>query len=142
MASTLGGFLAGFGLCLLLVGAALALVAGDVKVSREEVERLYNLTHSQPYVSSMNALATLGNYTDKLASVLGQLGLTSLSNALGGVGEAAARMREVYYASERAYNAMPYVENLPVLAAGTILLGLALIVAGLLKIRGSRRRPA
>ena len=136
MASTGGGFLLGFGLCLLLISSALFLFLSQqyeeverwrsdverwrsyVKRWRSYVENLYYSTHSSEYETAMNALETVGEYADKIADALNHpliawMGLGWLGDSLRQIKKAASKMRDVYYASEEVYQSMQLIEVAP-----------------------------
>jgi len=148
VASTGGGFLLGFGLCLLLISSALFLFLDqqyeEVMKCRSEVVYLYHLTHTQGYVSAMIALETLGHYTDIIADAIDGLGLGWLRDSLRQIRIAALYIRDVYYASEKAYYSMQPIKVAPHILTATILLATILIITGaalIIKARRKQRSP-
>ena len=147
MASTAGGFLLGFGLCLLLASfgayAVLDQYYGQVMEWRGTVEQIYELTHSPAYEGSIRALEELSPYANRLADLLRRygwiLGIGWLSEYVSQIGSAASYMRRVYEASKAAYRAVRAVEVAPQLLEYGIVAGLALIVVGVALIVRARQ---
>lgn len=74
MVLTGGGFLLGFGLCLLLVGLLAGFMAVEVferlERSRCDIEALYNVTHSLEYQNTLRALEKLSSAIDRIRNAL------------------------------------------------------------------------
>jgi len=74
MASTGGGFLLGFGLCLLLV--SLLAIAGasaayeDLKEHESDISMLYNVTHSSGYQDAISSLDALIRVAHRIRDAL------------------------------------------------------------------------
>jgi len=124
MASTGGGFLIGFGACVLLVGLGANLILGQyygqVMAWKDEVQQIYYITHSGPYETSINFL-------DQLSSV-------PFIGDVSGVRSATSTMRQVRQASEDAYYAINTLEFAPqylmyAMIFGIVLAGLGSILA-------------
>jgi drug/metabolite transporter (DMT)-like permease len=145
MASTAGGFLIGFGFCLLLVcfGAYMVLAQyyGQIMMWRSNVEQIYYMTHSQAYVASMNALERLSPYVNRIADAISWIpGLGWLADPLRQIGGAGSSMRKIYEASEAAYRGIQVVEVAPRFLTYGILFGLILMVAGVVLVVRARRK--
>ncbi|MEM4553795.1 MAG: hypothetical protein QXI86_06155 [Ignisphaera sp.] len=151
MASTIGGFLLGFGLCIFLVSLGASILLGQyysqIMEWRDEVEQIYNITHSQEYQSAMNALNTLSPYVNQIAEALenpliSYLGLGWLANSLRLIPRAATLMKQVYDSSETAYYAIQAVEVVPTYLQYGMIFGFLLMVIGIvLVVRAGRRVP-
>jgi hypothetical protein len=148
IASTTGGFLIGFGLCLLLVSFGAYAVLGQyysqIMEWRDEVEQIYAITHSSAYEASMNALETLSPYANQIADALSNplisWGLGWLAEPLRQIGGAGSNMRNIYDASETAYQAIAAVEVAPQLLVYGIVLGLVLMVVGMMLVAKAKRK--
>jgi hypothetical protein len=74
MASTGGGFLLGFGLCLLLV--SLLAIAGasaayeELKEHESDIAMLYNVTHSSGYQDAISSLDALSRVAHRIRDAL------------------------------------------------------------------------
>jgi len=146
MASTAGGLLLSFGLCLLLASLGAYIILGQyygqVMEWRGEVERIYELTHSPAYEASMNALEALSPVANWLANRISWVpGISQYAEPLRRIGGAASYMRRIYEASESAYHAVRAVEAAPKLLEYGIAAGLALTVVGVALIARARRKP-
>ena len=150
MASTGGGFLLGFGLCLLLVSllaiAGASAVYKDLKEHESDIAMLYNITHSPDYQNAISSLDTLTRVAHRIRDALcnpatSWMGLCSYGEKLANTTTNVANyMREVQYISEKLYHtytAMPMVTQLLWTAS---LIGLAMIVAGAALIIRARRK--
>ena len=148
MASTGGGFLIGFGLCLLLIcGGAYAFLQsyyGQVVAWKSRVDQIYYITHSPMYVSAMESLETIAPYADQIADALNNpliawMNLGWLGDYIRGIGGAASLMREAYMASEEAYHAIHMVSLAPQYLIYGGLFGLLLIVIGIVLVVKAKR---
>jgi hypothetical protein len=150
MASTGGGFLLGFGLCLLLVSllASFATLATyeELKKRESDIAMLYSITHSPGYQAVINALDTLSGVSYRIRDALcnppiSLMGLCSYGENLANtVSGAANYMREVQHISEKLYYtyvAMPMAIQFLWI---TSLVGLAMIGAGIALIIRARRK--
>ncbi|GAY26232.1 hypothetical protein ATG_14350 [Desulfurococcaceae archaeon AG1] len=163
MASTFGGFLLGFGLCLLLIGLGVIAILGIawryVAEPEEELEhyvvKLYNVIHSQEYEKIMRALKTLSLYTDRLVELIGEhgesLGIQHLGEHVKLIPNASHYMENIYSLSETAFLAMSAFDLVFYVAADSVhrlswlavVLGLILTAIGaVLLVRSRRRRIA
>ncbi len=147
MGSTGGGFLIGFGACLLLVSlvvfSVLAQFYGQIMGLKGVVEQIYYITHSAAYEGAMGAMETLSPYANRIADIISGIpGLSGLAWALRQIGSAASNMRSIYYASETAYRAIRVVEMAPEYLFFGMLLGLVLIVIGAVLVVRARRKSA
>jgi len=150
MASTGGGFLLGFGLCLLLMSLVLVnfvtSVYGELSEYKNEISMLYDITHSPGYQDVINALNALSNVAPSIRDALCNPLISWMS--LCGYGEeltktiskAANYMIGLQRASEELYYTyvtMPMaIESLWIMA----LVGLAMIGAGTALIIRARRK--
>ena len=149
MASTAGGFLLGFGLCVLLVclgaGFLLEQYYGQVMSWRGTIEQVYEITHSPAYRRAMDALSTLSPYASRIADALRNplvswMGLGWLASYVEGIPQACSYMKQVYDASETAYRAMGVVEVAPQDLVYGMGFGLLLMIIGAVLIARARRR--
>jgi len=150
MASTGGGFLLGFGLCLLLVSllaiADASALYTELKEHESDIAMLYNVTHSPDYQNAINSLDTLTRVAHRIRDALcnpatSWMDLCNYGEKLANTTTNAANyMREVQYISEKLYHtytAMPMAIQLLWI---TSLIGLAMIVAGTALIIKARRK--
>jgi hypothetical protein len=150
MASTGGGFLLGFGLCLLLV--SLLTIAGasvayeELKEHENDIATLYSVTHSSGYQDAISSLDTLSRVAHRIRDALcnpatSWMSLCSYGEKLANTTTNAANyMREVQYISEKLYHtyaAMPMAIQLLWTAS---LIGLAMIGTGTALIIRARRK--
>jgi hypothetical protein len=152
MASTAGGFLLGFGLCVLLVclgaGFLLEQYYGQVMSWKGTVERVYEITHSSGYRRAMDALSALSPYASRIAdalrnpllSLIGLGWLANYASYVEGVSQAYSYMKQAYDASEAAYRAIGVVEVAPQYLIYGMGFGLLLMIIGAVLIVRSRRR--
>jgi len=144
MASTTGGFLLGFGLCLLLASLGASTVLGQyysqIMEWRGEVEQIYHITHSPDYCSAIDALDALSPYVTRIADALPWIGLGRLTDYIRRIPRAATFMRQVYDLSESAYYAIRAVEVAPTYLQYIMFLGSFLIIIGIILIVRARRR--
>jgi len=149
LALTGGGFLLGFGLCLLLVGLLAGFMAVEVferlERSRCDIEALYNVTHSLEYQNDLRALEKLSSAIDRIRNALCNLaiswmGLCGMNEELANsINNATNYMRKVQSISEELHStaiAMPMVVKLLWIAT---LAGIAMIGAGTALITRARR---
>ncbi len=163
MASTLGGFLLGFGLCLLLIGLGTIAILGVawryIAEPEEELERyvveLYNVIHSQEHEEIMEALRTLSLYTDRLVELIEEhgesLGIQHLGEHVKLIPNASHYMENIYGLSGTAFLAMSAFDLVFYEAADSVhglsrlavVLGLILTAIGVvLLVRSHRRKVA
>lgn len=149
MASTTGGFLLGFGLCLLLVclgaGFLLGQYYGQVMSWRGTIEQVYEITHSSGYRRAMDALSALSPHASRIADALRNpliswMGLGWLASYVEGIPQAYSYMKQVYDASETSYRAIGVVEVAPQYLIYGMGFGLLLMIIGAVLIARSRRR--
>jgi hypothetical protein len=145
-----GGFLLGFGLCLLLVGLLAGFMAVEVferlERSRCDIEALYNATHSLEYQNDLRALEKLSSAIDRIRNALcnpaiSWMGLCGISEELANsINNATNYMRKVQSISEELHStaiAMPMAVKLLWIAT---LAGIAMIGAGTALITRARKR--
>jgi hypothetical protein len=112
MVSTAGGFLLGFGLCLLLVSLLAGFIASavyeELKERESAIALLYSVTHSSGYQDVISALDTLSGVAYRIRDalcnpVISWMGLCSYGEELANtVTNASNCMREVQHISEKA----------------------------------------
>jgi len=150
LALTGGGFLLGFGPCLLLVGLLAGFMAVEVferlERSRSDIEALYNATHSLKYQNTLRALEELSSAIDRIRNVLcnpviSWMGLCSISGELANsINNATNYMRKVQSISEELRStaiATPMMVKLLWIAT---LAGIAMIGAGTALITRAMKR--
>ena len=115
MNSTKGGFLIGFGLCLLAVSIGLFLISAPITNQigelRVQIEEVYAITHSTTYESLYESLdfvtPSIGVIADAVALVPG---LSQYAQPLRQLTDAASLMNQVKESSEISYEIFPYIE--------------------------------
>ena len=150
MVSTGGGFLLGFGLCLLLVsllaGFSASAAYEELKERESVIALLYSVTHSSGYQNVISALDTLSGVAYRIRDALcnpaiSWMGLCNYGEELANtVINASNCMREVHQISEKLYYtyvAMPMAIQFLWTAS---LIGLAMIGTGTALIIRARRR--
>jgi len=150
MASTSGGFLLGFGLCLLLVSllaiTGASTVYKELKEHENDIAMLYNITHSPDYQNAINSLDTLTRVAHRIRDALcnqatSWMGLCSYGEKLANTTTNAANyMREVQYISEKLYHTYTAIPIAIQLLWITSLIGLTMIGAGTALIIKARRK--
>ncbi|MEM2294585.1 MAG: hypothetical protein QXX41_15065 [Nitrososphaerota archaeon] len=145
MASTTGGFLIGFGLCIFLFsfGASFVLAQYYAQVMewRDEAEQLYAITHSPGYEASMNALEKISPHANQIADTISLIpGLSPYAEPLRQIGGAGSNMRSVYYASESIYQAIQIFEIAPQYLEYAMIFGLFLMAIGIILVAKARRQ--
>jgi len=150
MASTGGGFLLGFGLCLMLMSLLLGFIATEAYREFEkyasEIERLYYITHSSRYQSTLKALEELsgvaGGIRDALChQLISWMGLCGVGEGLAETtSNAALQMKELQYTSERLYYTYKALPIVTYSLGGLVIIGLVLIIGGIILIIRARRR--
>lgn len=150
MASTGGGFLLGFGLCLLLVsllaGFSASAAYEELKERESDIALLYSVTHSSGYQDVISVLDALSRVAHRIRDALcnpatSWMGLCGYGEELANtVTNASNYMREVRYISEKLYYtyvAMPMTIQFLWTASLT---GLAMIGAGTILIIRAKRK--
>jgi hypothetical protein len=137
MASTAGGFLLGFGLCLLIFSLSLSVAVEEAyRELASDIGRLYSVTHSSEYSSTLIALETASSYAVKIRNALchpaiSWMGLCYIGETLeSSITGAAGKMREIQALSERLYAAtaaLSAVRNILLVAS---IVGLLMIAIG------------
>lgn len=107
---------------------------------RDEVELLYNITHSPAYRHTMESVEALSHHADQIARALPLMGLGLYADHLRRVREAATLMRQVYNTSETLHNAMQTAEVTPAYIQCGIVSGLLLITIGVIIRAWARRK--
>lgn len=137
----------GFGLALLLtlMGAYMLLSQyyADIVGLSGYIDQLYSITHSPAYQGTMNALNTLSQYTNSIASAIRSIpGLSGFAEPLNLIPQAASYMRDLYSLSERAYVGVRIVAIAPTALVFGMILGIILIAIGIalvVRARGGAR---
>jgi hypothetical protein len=150
MASTGGGFLLGFGLCLLVFSLLLSVgvkeAYSELERYRSDIETLYSITHSSAYQSALNGLETISPYARSIRDALcnpliSWMGLCDIGQRLeSSISSVASKMRDVQRLSERLYTAtaaLPAVENT---LWATSMVGLIMMAMGIALIIRARRK--
>lgn len=145
MASTIGGFFIGFGLCVLLasLGGSVVLVQyyGQAMQWRDDIEQMYSITHSPAYQSTMDALNTLSPCADQVADAVGWiLGIGWLAGYLRQIPRAASSMREIHDSSESAYHTIPAFEAAPQYLLYGVGFGLFLTIIDVILVVRARKK--
>ena len=151
MASTAGGFLLGFGLCLLIFSLFLSVVVEEayreLEKYRSDIEMLYSVTHSSEYSSTLIALETASSYAMKIRDALchpaiSWMGLCYIGETLkGSITGAADKMRETQALSERLYAATAALPAVESILWATSMAGLVMIAIGVALIIRAKRTP-
>jgi hypothetical protein len=147
MGSTLGGFLIGFGLCLLIFSGA-GIYGSYTSYYRilewvDEISLIYNITHSDLYVRSLNTMSNitsiLGSIRDLLKQIPAIRGIEpQISSQVSDISQAVAVMKEIQAASERAMEGISLVNILPwIFVAMTIIASIMIMVGVNILKRGS-----
>jgi len=145
VSSTGGGALLGFGLCLLLVtmlgGMITSVLQAEVGSYESSIHEIYSVTHSEPYEIAMDALVTIGGYTDQIAEGLRWIRLSFLAEPIGQVSVAGSYMKRVRDSSEMGYRSLEVLEStIPQLLFFAFIGSIAMIAAGSVVI-ATRRHP-
>jgi len=145
MGSTGGGFLIGFGACILLVGLGANMILGQyygqVMAWKDEVQQIYSITHSSYYEAALNSLDALSPGANMVADRIEPIPfLNQYAPPLRLVGNAASTMRQVRQASENAYYAINAIEFAPQYLMYAMIFGIVLAGSGsILAVRARAR---
>lgn len=137
----LGGFLAGFGVCLLIISIAgiygsLTSYYGTLGWA-DDVERIYNLSHSEPYNRALSIIKNLSGFFEGIRNIIRLVGGNqSQIQYIEEISRASSYMEDIQRASENAKRGMQILSILPPIFAALAILSLVLIVIG---VRISRR---
>jgi heme/copper-type cytochrome/quinol oxidase subunit 1 len=150
MASTGGGFLLGFGLCLLVFSLLLSVVIreaySELEKYRSDIETLYSITHSSEYQLALNGLETISPYASSIRDALchpliSWMGLCGIGQGLeSSISSAASMMREVQLLSERLYTAMIVLPAVESILWAASMVGLIMMAIGIALIIRARRK--
>lgn len=137
----LGGFLAGFGACLLII--SIAGIYGSMTSYygtlgwADDVERIYNLSHSEPYNRALSIMKNLSSFFEGIANIVRLIGGNqSQIQYVEEIPRASRYMEDIQMASESARRGMQILSILPPIFVALAILGLVLIIMG---VRVSRR---
>jgi hypothetical protein len=144
LASTLGGFLIGFGLCLLLVSLGTYVVLSQyysqIMEWRDEVEQIYEITHSSAYESAINALDFISPGLNAIADAISWIpGISQYAEPLRQISGVSSTMKQIRSASETAYQVIQAVQVAPQLLTYGTILALILIIVGAVLISRAKR---
>lgn len=145
MNSTKGGFLIGFGLCLLAVSIGLFLISAPITNQigelRVQIEEVYAITHSTTYESLYESLdfvtPSIGVIADAVALVPG---LSHYAKPLRELTDAASLMNQVQESSEISYEVFQYIEAVTPLCVTGAAFGVLTTAVGGYIITQSKRK--
>jgi hypothetical protein len=148
---TIGGFLIGFGACLLifslggLYGSYTAYYGAMSWV--DEVVMIYNISHSDPYVKSLNVMRNISAILNPINSILRILpgvdqGVEDALKQLSYISTVLSYMESIQAASEKAIRAIALLEILVWIFMASSLVAVAMIAVGFTVVRKGARGPA
>jgi hypothetical protein len=148
---TIGGFLIGFGACLLifslggLYGSYTAYYGAMSWV--DEVVMIYNISHSDPYVKSLNVMRNISAILNPINSILRILpgvdqGVEDALKQLSYISTVSSYMESIQAASERAIRGIDLLEILAWIFMASSLVAVAMIAVGFTVVRKGARGPA
>jgi hypothetical protein len=148
---TIGGFLIGFGACLLifslggLYGSYTAYYGAMSWV--DEVVMIYNISHSDPYVKSLNVMRNISAILNPINSILRILpgvdqGVEDALKQLSYISTVSSYMESIQAASERAIRVIALLEILAWIFMASSLVAVAMIAVGFTVVRKGARGPA
>ncbi len=152
MGPTVGGFLIGFGACLLifslggLYGSYTAYYGAMSWV--DEVVMIYNISHSDPYVKSLNVMRNISAILNPINSILRILpgvgqGVEDALKQLSYISSTVSSyMESIQAASERAIRGIALLEILVWIFMALSLVAVAMIAVGFTVVRKGARGPA
>lgn len=151
MGPTIGGFLIGFGACLLifslggLYGSYTAYYGAMSWV--DEVVMIYNISHSDPYVKSLNVMRNISAILNPINSILRILpgvdqGVEDALKQLSYISTVSSYMESIQAASERAIRVIALLEILAWIFMASSLVAVAMIAVGFTVVRKGARGPA
>ncbi len=151
MGPTIGGFLIGFGACLLifslggLYGSYTAYYGAMSWV--DEVVMIYNISHSDPYVKSLNVMRNISAILNPINSILRILpgvdqGVEDALKQLSYISTVSSYMESIQAASERAIRGIALLEILVWIFMASSLVAVAMIAVGFTVVRKGARGPA
>jgi hypothetical protein len=149
--STIGGFLIGFGACLLifslggLYGSYTAYYGAMSWI--DEVVMIYNISHSDPYVKSLNVMRNISAILNPINSILRILpgvdqGVEDALKQLSYISTVLSYMESIQAASEKAIRAIALLEILVWIFMASSLVAVAMIAVGFTVVRKGARGPA
>jgi hypothetical protein len=143
--SSKGGFLLGFGLCLLTVSIGLLIISAPVTNQigelRGQIEEVYTITHSTTYETIKESLEFVTPSVDVIADALALVpGLIQYAHPLRQLTDAASIMNQVKESSEISYAVFSYVEAVtPLCITGIVIGGLATVVGSATIIQAKKK---
>lgn len=151
MGPTIGGFLIGFGACLLifslggLYGSYTAYYGAMSWI--DEVVMIYNISHSDPYVKSLNVMRNISAILNPINSILRILpgvdqGVEDALKQLSYISTVLSYMESIQAASEKAIRAIALLEILVWIFMASSLVAVAMIAVGFTVVRKGARGPA
>lgn len=151
MGPTIGGFLIGFGACLLifslggLYGSYTAYYGAMNWI--DEVVMIYNISHSDPYVKSLNVMRNISAILNPINSILRILpgvdqGVEDALKQLSYISTVSSYMESIQAASERAIRGIALLEILAWIFMASSLVAVAMIAVGFTVVRKGARGPA
>lgn len=151
MGPTIGGFLIGFGACLLifslggLYGSYTAYYGAMSWI--DEVVMIYNISHSDPYVKSLNVMRNISAILNPINSILRILpgvnqGVEDALKQLSYISTVSSYMESIQAASERAIRGIDLLKILAWIFMASSLVAVAMIAVGFTVVRKGARGPA
>ncbi|MEM1610626.1 MAG: hypothetical protein QXQ57_03135 [Sulfolobales archaeon] len=151
MGSTIGGFLIGFGACLLifslggLYGSYTAYYGAMGWV--DDVSMIYNISHSDPYVRGLNVMRNISAILGPINNIIRILpgisqNVEDALKQLSYISTVSSYMESIQVASERAVRGMAILGILPWIFIVSSLVAVAMIAAGLAIVRRGARGSA
>jgi hypothetical protein len=148
---TIGGFLIGFGACLLIF--SLGGLYGSYTAYYEamswidEVVMIYNISHSDPYVKSLNVMRNISAILNPINSILRILpgvnqGVEDALKQLSYISTVSSYMESIQAASERAIRGIALLKILAWIFMASSLVAVAMIAVGFTVVRKGARGPA
>lgn len=135
MSQFLGGFLAGFGACLLII--SIMGIYGSVTSYygtlgwADDVERIYNLSHSEPYKRALSIMKNISSVFEGIRDIIRLIGGNqSQIQYIEEIPRASSYMEDIQKASENAKRGMQILSILPPIFAALTTLSLVLIIIG------------
>jgi hypothetical protein len=145
MASTTGGFLLGFGCCVLILSLGGYVVWSQYQGLtrwRGAIKNIYDITHTGGYGMWISYLEGLAPYSSSLADIMRRLpGLQSFADQMQNIQYVGPFMRQLRDDSESAYEAIYTFDILPQYLLYVSVFGISLVVLGIvLVVRGRKKK--
>ncbi|GAY26690.1 hypothetical protein ATG_18940 [Desulfurococcaceae archaeon AG1] len=135
MGSTLGGFLVGFGLCLFIVSLAALYglymaYTGSIQWA-DDINRIYNLSHSEPYQRALSVMKNISSIIGPLASFLKAAGINqNVTLYISEIPKGVSYMEEIRVASEKAKNWISMIPLAMIVSALLAIIAIVMIISG------------